>query len=543
LRSGAPVIYHRGQYGPTILESEIDREDVDQWLDVPLWSGEGQALGKISIDNKVTGQTRPDRPKGPRPIGNEHFDQLLAISGFAANAIQEEHRLDDTRHKLESIQKLRKIDAEITRELAVEPLQLSITRWAVELLEATGGSLSCCYPQRQEVAVGATYQLDELKGMVFAYGEGLLGKVAQTGRSRFLNNYYASAERSPRLDREPFKGLFHAVIDVPMWWEGQVIAVLSVSDKNPERVFATYDVEMLERFASRASIALANARLYEKERRQAQIMQTLFEAGQAVTAMLSFEKLTETIFELTRSIIPFRTALLFLWDPKHERLVVRGHYGYERGSWRKFTFKPGDGLTGQVASSREPLLVEDAKKLTGIRLKYDITEPGHPLRSFMGVPLIVGDDLIGVFDLTSDEPGKFTQEDLYLLSRLAGQLAIAIDHSRLFEETTHRAEENTRLARQLTSIVEMSSSKAPRERAASSQSTHQEKAGGKMTNADWFTSEQSEEFHRLFQTAEQAAKSGQADWAEVSKAYKAAIDYLGEACKDSKQPSHFRLAS
>src|SRR5687768_7225758 len=101
-------------------------------------------------------------------------------------------------------------------------------------------------------------------GIHFAFDEGMAGQVAATGQPRILNNYFYQPGRAPQLDAEPYRFSFYSAMGVPMIWQGRVIGVLGLVHKVKGKTFSQRDVELLERFAGRATIAVENARLYEK---------------------------------------------------------------------------------------------------------------------------------------------------------------------------------------------------------------------------------------------------------------------------------------
>jgi len=92
-------------------------------------------------------------------------------------------------------------------------------------------------------------------------GEGLAGKVWQTGRPLVIDDYDAWPERSPNFDRN----LIRAIMGVPLKSGPEVIGVISIAySRESQRKFGEEEVELLTRFAQLASIALDNARLFEK---------------------------------------------------------------------------------------------------------------------------------------------------------------------------------------------------------------------------------------------------------------------------------------
>src|SRR5262249_41221577 len=87
----------------------------------------------------------------------------------------------------------------------------------------------------------------------------------------------------------------------------------------------------------------------------------------------------------------------------------------------------GYGIAGRIAASRAPLVVDD---LSTVEVWGDALR--ERMRSLMGVPLLVAGRLIGVVHVATALPRRFTDEDLHLLELVAGRVASAIEHARLF---------------------------------------------------------------------------------------------------------------
>ncbi|MGH7770105.1 MAG: ATP-binding protein, partial [Candidatus Binatia bacterium] len=109
----------------------------------------------------------------------------------------------------------------------------------------------------------------------------------------------------------------------------------------------------------------------------------------------------------------------------------------DESGWKTEQGQYSRGLTNVVATTRVPLAVEEIDT-------YPRTEDaeffrGQNLVSFLGVPLIAKEILLGVLSIYTKEKHRFTEEEIGFLVTLGGQAAIAINNSRLYEETKNRA--------------------------------------------------------------------------------------------------------
>ena len=188
-----------------------------------------------------------------------------------------------------------------------------------------------------------------------------------------------------------------------------------------------------------------NARLFERERADADAFEMLAEIGKEVAAVLDLDQLLSNIAQLTRRVVDYRTFGILLYDDARQELEMKVAVQYgEKVDIPKV--KLGEGLVGYAALHREPVLVPDVSKDPRyINLVADV-------RSELVIPMLIKDRCIGVFDLESPELEAFTKEHRELMTLLASQAAVAIENARLYEEvskTEARLEKELRFARRV----------------------------------------------------------------------------------------------
>lgn len=169
----------------------------------------------------------------------------------------------------------------------------------------------------------------------------------------------------------------------------------------------------------------------------------LKEIGQTISASLELEETLEAVLATTRRLIDYTAAEISLWERDSQSLVVCAQagdptYTTEAGG----VYGLDEGYSGWMARHREPLLILDAAQCTDVRPKAKGVE--RPIASFVGVPLLAGEELVGTLELVSHEPRAFDQEDLDLLLIIANQAATAVENARLYRRLR---EERDRLVR------------------------------------------------------------------------------------------------
>jgi phosphoserine phosphatase RsbU/P len=187
-------------------------------------------------------------------------------------------------------------------------------------------------------------------------------------------------------------------------------------------------------------------------------LEALSEAGRAiVAAQLNVASLCQLIAAEAGKVIDNRTFQIGLLEGDLYHIQIWSIDGVEQAP-RTFDLGENGGLVGWMRESRQPLLVHDFQREMAslpARPRY-ISEA--PPRSAVFIPLVSGNDVIGVIAAQSNQPGRFSHEDMRRLMILANQAAAAIANARLFEQEQSRAahlELVGQIARQVNAIQDL----------------------------------------------------------------------------------------
>jgi len=177
----------------------------------------------------------------------------------------------------------------------------------------------------------------------------------------------------------------------------------------------------------------------------------LTQMADALNTTLDLQTLLNRTSELVRSVIHYRIFSILLLNERTNELRMRFQIGHTPEAQR-MTFPLGKGIVGQVAATRQPMLINDVSTVPGYI-------PANPVvRSELAVPLIAKNRLIGVMDLESEQLGYFQPEHLRLLTLTASRIAQAIENARLYTRVSRQAETLTvlnEIATELASILDV----------------------------------------------------------------------------------------
>ena len=199
------------------------------------------------------------------------------------------------------------------------------------------------------------------------------------------------------------------------------------------------DQEFISALARQCAQALERARLYDAEqeaRKRAEDANLIVSRLQAVTEAalthLSLDDLLKELLDRIEEMLDVQTVGVLLLGEGGESLELRAVTGRAAGSHAAFRVAVGEGFVGTIASTRQPLIVDDATHVTGIS-----GEARARAKSLLGVPMIVEGRVTGVLHVGSSEGRPFTEDDARLLQLIADRAALAIDHIELYEAEQH----------------------------------------------------------------------------------------------------------
>jgi GAF domain-containing protein/CheY-like chemotaxis protein/HPt (histidine-containing phosphotransfer) domain-containing protein len=213
--------------------------------------------------------------------------------------------------------------------------------------------------------------------------------------------------------------------------------VITLTRHHLDQPFTQRDRELLALFAAEAAITIENARLLELSRRRAQQLATLNEVTRTLTTILDPVRVAQEILRLTQVLIPGAAGRLWEWAEGEGVLRSVASVGLRDpdGGLRQ-TLRPGEGLIGVTAATREPVIVRDlAADPRFVNRAWATTEG---LVSSITVPLVHGERLTGALAVVTREPHEFDAEEVELLRLFAAQAAIAMENARLHAGSVRR---------------------------------------------------------------------------------------------------------
>jgi diguanylate cyclase (GGDEF)-like protein len=346
---------------------------------------------------------------------------------------------------------LYKTSLEINSQLDLTILLKAIVERAAELVGAHMGGLYLMDPDEESLELVVSHNLPtDYTGTKIRIGEGLSGKIAQTGDHMMVSDY-----ESWKGKAEVYQGIsFRRVLGVPLKSREKVIGVINVTDDRQTGPFSQEEILLVRLFADQAAIAINNARLYKRlqseleERKQAedqlinrnQELDLLYRIISTATLTLEPEEVLKITLQELATGLGFSQAGAALLDESGSRLLVVAEYPQNTPHSSVGNIIPikGNLSTEYVLEKLKPIHILDAQN-------DPWTAPIHELMarrkvvSILLLPLIVRGKIIGTIGLDSLQRRQLNKDEITLATNAAAAAAQAIGNARLYREVQQLA--------------------------------------------------------------------------------------------------------
>ena len=245
----------------------------------------------------------------------------------------------------------------------------------------------------------------------------------------------ADAQNDPIL--EPIRAIMkqrniQSVLVTPMFSRNKVIGVFSIDTNDPTRSFDNDDITLIETLAKQLASAIENVQLFDEIQHRAADLSTVATVSTTTATVLDPDELLKTVVNISKERFGLYHAHIFLNND--DELVLTSGAG-EVGqkmleSGLTIDINAEKSLVARAARGRQAVIINDVTKEEGF-----LPNPLLPnTQSEMAVPMLVGESVLGVFDIQSDKINAFTEEAADIYTTLASQVAVALQNARLYQE-------------------------------------------------------------------------------------------------------------
>jgi len=313
-----------------------------------------------------------------------------------------------------------------------ETLAVSRFGFASARIAASGAE-----PERADINIGAEFCFDGFN----APKSCVCGMAMEEGRNSALFS------RNP----DPFcAGLgFKSVFATPVLVDGARAGVFLFADA--QEIEPSQDaLRLVDTLTVHVGEAASRIRKSEMDKLRAVDLETVYHIGRLVTSRLTLKEMVRDVVGSLGRVIETDEVNVIHYDAKRMELrFLASFFAGESNLQRPEAYPLSDGMNSWIIKNRQPLLIKQGT--VGECARRGIRHGGRPAKSWLGVPMVYKDDVVGVLSVQSyEKENLYDKRSVELLTAVAGQCAVAMENARLYEEALEREEEKERLYFSLT---------------------------------------------------------------------------------------------
>jgi PAS domain S-box-containing protein len=392
---------------------------VRSFLAVPIISL-GKMIGALMVDSEL-----PDfyHPKDVQTA--QSLAQHMAI------AIQNARLFAAERASRERSDALREASRIISASLSLEQVIDAVLEQLARVMEYDSGNVMLLKGDYLYLEAGRGYEaftdpslLDEV--VIDIKSHHSIRSTLESGQPIMV----ADTRVDPDWQETMMSDHIRSWLAVPLRVRDKSIGLFNLDRVTPGG-FSPEEIALAQAFAVNTSAAIENARSFESEEKRVAELEALRQASLSLTASLNRRAVLDAILKSALQLLPgAQNAHIFLYHPGDGGRLKFGAVLWPDGLRDEPISEPRqNGLTYTVARSGEAILVPD---MADHPLFENV--PADWKGSIFGLPLKIGESVVGVMNVSHTKAGAFSEDELTVLRLLGDQAAIAIENARLFEQ-------------------------------------------------------------------------------------------------------------
>jgi diguanylate cyclase (GGDEF)-like protein len=252
-------------------------------------------------------------------------------------------------------------------------------------------------------------------------------------KQRILAAFDALRKGESKMFRETYR-LIHP--DGSVVWIKNHTTIIDLEGTQKRRVLVGTNVNVTEHLKTENQLRV----LLSRERKQRIEVETLRQVAAAISASLNMEETVKRILEETRRIIPYDSGTVEIVQP--DRLKIIGGYGFDNIAevLNIYIRYPDEtSLSTKAVREKRTIMTNDVAKDFPV---FNQPHKDKVIHSWMAIPLVRFDEVIGLMALDSFKPNAYSQKHVRLAELVGVHVAIALENARLHEEAYQMAMED-----------------------------------------------------------------------------------------------------
>jgi diguanylate cyclase (GGDEF)-like protein len=334
-----------------------------------------------------------------------------------ALAIYKSHLIDVSQRQVRQLELLSVVGSEIVNSLDETEILERALEAVVKKFGYAEAAISLLINEDilEVAAISGTQDFGYRAGFQQKVGKGIIGHVAETRTPHISGDvsqdpyYFSTAERNG------------SALGVPMLDKENLLGVIYVETIR-QNDFKTDDVQTLQTLANQVATSIQKARLYASIQEHLQAMTTLQSISQVVSSSLERDEILHNVVRLLKENFGYTYVSVYLLY--EDQLLLGAQVGYPE-ELIIYNIPITSGVSGRTVLTKQTQFLPDVSQ------DPSFLRATSEVKSEICIPLIKNDSVLGVLNVESTKERPLDENDLNLLSTIAGAITIAIDNARL----------------------------------------------------------------------------------------------------------------
>jgi PAS domain S-box-containing protein len=374
-----------------------------------------------------------------RKWNNEEQALLRDVVDQLTLALQNAKLFQQTQRQNNNLEILNEMGRELATQLDIQQVAESAYKYTSQLINTSSFFVAILDSERDTLSFPVvTVNNERIEYPARRMGSGLTDYVLRTRKPVLLNGDVTAQMHELGIEFVPLGNAKPAVswLGIPLAIGAKTLGAIVVQSTETPYLYNEPERDLLSAVASQTAIALQNAQLFQQTEAQNAELAVLNEMAREISSLLSVEEIAEAVYKYASRLMDSTDFFVSIFHPETDEMTFASIYFDGQPSPITKT-SIGNGLTARVLRSREPVLLPDRVKERAEELGVEILLLGDDSipESWLGVPMILGQEVIGAIVVQSaNTPNMYNERDRDLLTAMAGQVSIAIQNARLYQD-------------------------------------------------------------------------------------------------------------
>ncbi len=430
---GEGIVGHAAQTGREILTNNVRGEPRYRYVDL-LPDTQSEMALPLKVNERVLG-VLDVQSNQPDAFREDDLEVLRVLASNVALALEHARLVSDLGRRAARFSAVTDVSRAVASILDLDALLKEVVTIIHHRFGHPFVHLFLVDPVRRQLIFragsGQRSQVLEAQGLSYDLDDphGIISWVARHRETVIANN----AGQDPRYRPSHLPpAAIYAELAVPLRFGDQILGVLDIQDDRPVP-FGDDDRLLFEALADSIAVAVRNANLYRSERWRRQVADSLREVAGLLTADVVLEDVLSAILGELENVLPCDLAAIWLLEDGDLCIAAaRGiaadecmqDFSSETTSWLSEALASSGPAVRAVGTAQDPL---------ADRLGFP------PSYSGIAAPLRIGERRLGLLTLAHQAEGRYGAESQTILAAFASYAAVAIENTRLYQESQEQA--------------------------------------------------------------------------------------------------------